>query len=77
MKYMYYVCSMILLTESAIGLIRSNKSLKRALMDEFNYSEKTLYIDLKNNSARFTQYGALCIIQYHTGLKLIDLLKEH
>lgn len=71
---MYYVCIMILLTESAIGLIRSNKALKKELLDEFGYSERILYRDLKNNNARFTQYGALCIIAKHTNLRLVDIL---
>jgi hypothetical protein len=65
---------MIVLNDSALQSIRDNRALKKAIINQLDCTEKTLYLDLKNNSTKLTQLAIVNLIVEHTNRPLSELI---
>ncbi len=65
---------MITLNDTAIQLIRDNKQLKKAIINELDCTERALFYNLAKNSVSLTEVRVLNLVVEHSGKGLSELI---
>jgi hypothetical protein len=64
------------ITDETLLKIRKNKRLKRAMIDYFDISERTLYRWFDEKNSRLTEIGCLAIISTYLQIDISTLIDE-